>query len=225
MQLGKAWSAYDDVSGASNAMFDSGALAPMNNIFESVTYNDRPINGLKYISPSFGGFAGAVSYALGENKSATQKATSISAFNLTYGAGPVAVQLGYQNEGTNTAGASDKKFTRLGGSYNFGMATAKLSYGKVSNVGNAAGFDAKEYQIGVDVPVSAALTVSASYAKSDDSNVGFEESRKGYGIAAAYTLSKRTFVYGGYTNNKFTQPAGAADDKVSALAVGVQHKF
>ncbi len=104
------------------------------------------------------------------------------------------------------------------------MATAKATYGKVTNRGNVSGADTTEYQIGADFPVSAALTVSASYAKSDDSNVGFEQSRKGYGIAAAYTLSKRTFVYGGYTANKFSN-AGAGDDKLDILAVGVQHKF
>lgn len=103
------------------------------------------------------------------------------------------------------------------------MATAKLSYGKVTNVGNVNGASTTEYQLGVDVPVSAALTVSASYAKSDD-NFLSEQSRKGYGIAAAYSLSKRTFVYGGYRTDTATN-AGFADDKNSVLAVGVQHKF
>lgn len=224
VQLGKAWSAYDDVSGASNAMFDSGVLAPMNNVFASVGYTDRPINGLKYITPTFGGFAGSVSYALGENKTATQSATSISAFSVTYDAGPVAVQLGYQVEGTNVAGASDTKFTRLGASYNFGVATAKATYGKVDNVGGASGFDATDYQLGVDFPVSAALTVSASYAQSDDSNAGFEQTRKGFGIGATYALSKRTFLYGGYEADTATNNA-AADDKHSLFAVGVQHRF
>lgn len=224
VQLGKAWSAYDDVSGASNAMFDSGALAPMYSVFKSVEYNDRPANGLKYITPTFGGFAGSVSYALGENKTATQSATSISAFSVTYGAGPVAVQLGYQVEGTNVAGASDTKFTRLGASYDFGVATAKATYGKVDNVGGASGSDATDYQLGVDVPVSAALTVSASYAQSDDSNVGFEQKRKGFGIGATYALSKRTFLYGGFESDTATNNA-AADDKHSLFAVGVQHRF
>jgi predicted porin len=101
----------------------------------------------------------------------------------------------------------------------------KASYGKVTNVANVSGDDTTEYQIGVDYPVSAALTLSGSYAKSDDSKAtGFEPSRKGYGLAAAYTLSKRTFLYGGYRTNSETV-ASSPDDKTSVLAIGVQHKF
>lgn len=227
VKLGKPWTAYDDVNGSSDAVFDS-KLSPMNWVFLSTGYNSNPGNTIYYATPSFSGFAGAVSYSLGENKTATTSASSISSLNLTYGAGPLAIQFGYQVEDiANTiALPSDKKFTRLGGSYDFGVAKLLANYGKVNNVGNLDGHDAKEYQIGVDFPVSSALTLSASYAKSDDSNPAgvYEQSRKGYGIAAAYTLSKRTFLYGGYTANKFSN-AGAGDDKLDILAVGVQHKF
>ncbi|MDP2443004.1 porin [Rhodoferax sp.] len=224
VKLGKVWTAYDDVSGASNAVFDS-ALAPMNNVFVSTGYQGNPGNTIYYATPTMGGLSGALSYSLGENKTAALSASSVTSLNLTYGAGPVAVQFGYQDEDTQGT-SNDTKFTRLGASYDFGVATAKVSYGKVTDIGNAAGFDATEYQIGVDVPVSAALTVSASYASSKDDSPAavFEEKRSGYGLAAAYTLSKRTFLYGGYTSNKFTNN-GAADDKLSILAVGVQHRF
>lgn len=224
VKLGKVWTAYDDVSGASNAVFDS-ALSPMNAVFASTGYQGNPGNTIYYATPAFGGFGAAVSYTLGENKTATTSATSITSLQATYGAGPLALQFGYQVEDTiNAVGQADAKFTRFGATYDFGVATAKATYGKVNNVGSVSGFDATDYQLGVDFPVSAALTVSASYAKSDDSNVGFEQSRKGYGIAAAYTLSKRTFLYGGYNSNKGTN-LGAGDDKLDILAVGVQHKF
>ena len=222
VKLGKVWTAYDDVSGASDAVFDS-ALAPMNNVFASTGYAPNPGNTIYYATPAMGGFAAAVSYSLGENKTPLLGASSVTAFNVTYGAGPVAAQFGYQVEDTNLS-SNDVKFTRLGGSYDFGVAAAKLTYGKVTNVGNVSGADTTEYQMGVDVPVGTALTVSASYAKSDDNATAGNQSRKGFGIAAAYTLSKRTFVYGGYTDNKFSN-AGAGDDKVSVFAVGVQHKF
>ena len=222
VKLGKPWTAYDDVSGASNAVFDS-KLAPMNHVFVSTGYQANPGNTIYYATPSFSGFAGALSYSLGEDKTTTNKASSITSLNVTYGAGPVAVQFGYQDE--DAQGTSvDTKFTRLGGSYDFGVATAKLTYGKVTDVNNVSGFDVTEYQVGVDVPLSAALTVSASYASSEDDVVGFDQKRSGYGIAASYTLSKRTFLYGGYTSNKATNN-GAADDKLNILAVGVQHKF
>lgn len=221
VKLGKVWTAYDDVSGASNAVFDS-KLAPLNHVFASTAYSANPGSTIYYATPTFSGFAGAVSYSLGEDKTATTDATSVTSFNVTYGAGPLAAQLGYQVE--DNATGTDAKFTRLGGSYDFGVVVAKATYGKVSNFNNVNGQDADEYQIGLDVPVSAALTVSASYASSKDDVVGFDQKRTGYGIAASYTLSKRTFLYGGYTSNKATND-GAADDKLNILAVGVQHRF
>jgi predicted porin len=240
VKIGKPWTAYDDVSGASNAVFDS-ALAPMNNVFASTGYKANPGNTVYYATPSMGGFAGAFSYSLGEDKASaataptltvngrTADVTSVTSMNVTYGAGPFAAQFGYQVEGTNVifvggAEGADAKFTRLGASYDLGVAAVKASYGKVTNVGNVSGADTTEYQIGADFPVSSALTLSASYAKSDDNSTAGDQSRKGYGIAAAYTLSKRTFLYGGYNANTFTN-AGAGDDKLDILAVGVQHKF
>ena len=222
VSLGKVWSAYDDVSGASNAMFDSGALAPMYTVFKSVNYIDRPVNGIRYTSPTMGGFAGAVSYSLREG-SATLPATT--AVNLTYGAGPLAVQFGYQVEDLNTA-ANDTKYTRLGATYNFGIATAKLTLGNVANVGNVNGADTKEVQVGVDYPLSPVVLLSASYAKSDDSQPAgvYEQTRKGFGLGATYTLSKRTFLYTGYRTARSSQ-AGFSDAKNDALALGVQHRF
>ncbi len=219
VKFGKVWTAFDDVNGASNAVFDS-ALSPTTNVFKSTGYQGNPGKTAYYATPSFSGFGAAVSRTFVDDTAAYDAITSL---NVTYGAGPVAVQLGYQVEDLK-ASSDDTTFTRLGGSYNFGVATAKLSYGKVSNVGNLNGAGTTEYQLGVDVPVSAALTLSASYAKSDDNALNGDESRKGYGIAAAYTLSKRTFVYGGYRTDSATN-AGFADDKNSVFAVGVQHKF
>jgi predicted porin len=112
----------------------------------------------------------------------------------------------------------------LGATYNFGVATAKASYGKVSNLGSLSGADTTEYQIGADFPVSSAVTLSAGYAKSDDNATAGNQSRKGYSLAGTYTLSKRTFLYGGFHHDTATA-APAADSKNEILAVGVQHNF
>lgn len=227
VRLGRTTTPFDDVSGASDAVFDS-ALAPMNSVFRSTGYSARQSNMMYYQAPTFGGFSGAISYALGEDKTAATSATSTTSLNLTYGAGPLALQLGYQVEDkvNATAASADAKFTRLGASYNFGVATAKATYGKVNNVAGVNGYDATDYQLGVDFPVSPVLTLSASYAKSTDSNPTnvFESTRKGYGIGAAYTLSKRTFLYGGLESDTATV-ANASDNKHTVFAVGVQHRF
>lgn len=63
VQIGKPWTAFDDVIGASNAMFDATALAPLYYVFKSAAYKDHPANGLRYNSPTFAGFTGVVTYA------------------------------------------------------------------------------------------------------------------------------------------------------------------
>ena len=229
VRLGRTTTAFDDVSGSSDAVFDA-AISPVNGpvlaVFKSTGYSARQDNMFYYQAPSMGGFSGAISYALGENKTATTSATSTTSLNLTYGAGPLAVQFAYQVEDiANTVLLpSDKQFTRLGASYNFGVATLKANYGKAANMANANGADASEYQLGVDFPMSAALTLSANFASSDDNLAAGDASRSGFGLGAAYTLSKRTFLYGGFGMAKTTK-TGFNDATNTVLAAGVQHRF
>lgn len=229
VRLGRTTTPFDDVNGSSNAVFDS-ALAPTNGpvlaVFKSTGYSARQDNMLYYQAPSMGGFSGAISYALGENKTAATSATSTTSLNLTYGAGPVAVQFAYQVQDVVNAVATsaDANFTRLGASYNFGAATLKATYGKAGNMASLNGADATEYQLGVDVPMSSALTLSASFASSDDNVTAGDATRSGFGLGAAYTLSKRTFFYGGFGMAKTTK-AGFNDATNTVLAAGVQHRF
>jgi predicted porin len=212
------------VSGSSDAILDS-ALAPMNNTFKSTGYSARQSNMLFYQAPDFGGFSGAISYALGEDKTATTSATSTTSLNLTYAAGPVSAQLGYQVQDViNAVGEGDENFFRLGGTYAFGPAVAKLTYGKAGNIGNVDGADATEWQLGVDYVLSPALVLTGSLAQSSDNAKAGDFTRKGFGLAAKYIMSKRTFLYGGYEADTTTK-TNVADQKHSVLAVGVQHNF
>jgi predicted porin len=244
VKLGRMPTPFDDVNGASDAVFDSN-LSAMARTFRTyngsynnaagtgamTSYSIRTNNTIKFESANYGGFAGAASYALAEDPrdSSTTVYSSVSALNLTYAAGPLAVQLGYQTEHSNQVNVDDLKFTRLGGSYDFGVAKALLAYGKAGNIGGVSGADATEWQIGADVPVSAALTLSANYASSKDNDTvpaASQAKRTGYGLGAKYTLSKRTFVYGGYSHGTSDFTASAQEDtKVNLFAVGVQHRF
>jgi predicted porin len=115
--------------------------------------------------------------------------------------------------------------TRLNAAYDFGVAKLKGAYGKAGNVGAADGKDATEYQIAVDYPVSTALTLSGNFAKSDDNAALGDAKRKGYGLGAAYTLSKRTFLYGGYGSATTSKVIGKNDATNGVFAVGMQHRF
>jgi predicted porin len=259
VQLGRMTSAMYNVAGTSVAVLDS-VLAPSQNIGRvndqgnttwingaaTATGNTlRFNNAVSYSIPTFSGFNATVQYALGENKTATASADSAMGLNASYVGGPLGVQVAYQVETCKSAGnlnasaacatgaTNDRKFTLLGAEYNFGAAVLKGSYGHVNNIAGRSGADSNEYQIGVDVPMSSTLVLTASYAKADDNAAQSavvnaagtgDASRKGYGLGAQYILSKRTYIYGGYESDMQTQ-ASVADYKHSVFAVGLNHKF
>jgi predicted porin len=212
----------------------------MNSVFKSTGYNIRPANTLAYYTPSFSGFTASVSYSLGEDKTATTDAGSVTSFAANYAAGPLLAYVAYQTEkltaptaasvgSVNTTGVTvvsalalptdSTDYTRIGAAYDFGMAKPMMTYGKKS-LGTGS---TDEYQLGVDVPFGA-TTLSASWATSQDNAALGDSKRTGFGLGAKYALSKRTFVYGGYESDTTTKPA-TLDAKHNNLLVGMQHRF
>jgi predicted porin len=179
--------------------------------------------------------AGTVVATTGPKVGLAAAGVATTSLNLTYAGGPVAVSFAYQNDAkyqgnTWAATYADQNFTRLQGSYDFGGIVAKAGYGKAGNVANVSGADTTEYMLGLDYKASSALTLSVGYANSKDNstlsaNPAGDVERKGYGLGAAYTLSKRTFLYGGYEADTETKPGNPFDVKHSVLAAGVQHRF
>lgn len=204
VKFGNVYTAYDDISGATNPGFDS-QLSVENQLWASTGYISNPGSNIYYATPNFGGISGAVSYALDGTKQ------DVTAFHVKYEGGPIYVGLAYQDESDRTG----DKFTRLNGSYDLGVAKLLAGYGKVSGTQ-----DVTEYSIGADVPVAANLVLSGGYASSKNNATGV----RGYGfnLVAAYSLSKRTTVYGGFRNNEKLND-GTFDD--SRVGVGIKHTF
>lgn len=224
VRVGKSFSPFDDISGATTPGFDS-VLSPSVNVWKSTNYNANPANTVYYASPSLSGFSGAVSYSLGENKTALVKAGQTTSFNVKYEGGPIYAGVAYQTEKANGA-AVESKFTRLNGSYNLGVVKLLAGYGHVAGVG-IVGSKTDEYQIGADFPLSSALTISGGFAqsKTTDRGVGFADTKRtGLGLAASYSLSKRTSLYGGVQSSK-EKSTGTPDVKADLYAVGVRHAF
>ena len=230
VKLGKQFNAFDDVSGAASSVFDSD-LAPINNVFASTAFATNDANTVKYISPSFNGFSGSASYSFGENKTAVAATDATNNYALAgqYANGPLALGIGYASSESKTLVSgvnvvSENKATRLNGSYNFGVATLKASYGMVDYANNN---EANEYEIGVDFPVASNLILSAGYAHSKlETGAGAEVSESsGFGLAAAYLLSKRTTVYAGATQATTENAAGVDTAKTTIYALGVKHAF
>ena len=214
IRIGKPWTAYDDVSGAINAMFDSG-FSVENNFFASTGYNANPANTVRYSTPLFGGFSGALSYSLDELRNTNLSVTSISA---SYAGGPLAVGAGYQVE---ELGGTNRKFTRLSASYDLGAAVVKGLYG---NVKSPAAAKTSEYSIGVDVPVGDALIASAGYGYSKDNTAAGSEKRTGFTLGAMYMLSKRTDLYVGLTDWDGKR-AGTKTSGNTKYGFGMRHSF
>jgi predicted porin len=231
VRLGKTFTAFDDISGATAPGFDS-ALSPYTGVWVSggltAQYAANPANTIYYASPSFSGVSAAASYSLGENKNTAttrtglNSATAVGSFNVKYDGGPVSVGLAYQAQKLAPAAGKSTKFLRLNGSYDLGVVKLLAGFGRVNDLG---GVNTKEWQVGVDFPVNSALTLSSGFAGSKD-NDAFDTKRTGFGLAANYALSKRTSVYGGVQATKTTtNVVNAPDLKSDLYAVGVRHTF
>ena len=230
VKLGKMWTPYDEVKGLGAGAFDANIFAPANAVWLSNTYQDRPGNSVYYSTPSFSGISAAAMYSFGENKTnavagppavAARDAGKIISANIQYAGGPVVVALAHQREEANGA-ATTGKFTQLNASYDLGVAKVLGAYGQVKNVGGAS--KSREYQLGVDVPLGGALTLSGGVARSKiDVTGGGEITGTAVGLAAKYELSKRTFLYTGLQLAK--NEIANSETKTDTFAVGVQHKF
>ncbi len=215
VKLGKVWTPFDDINGNTRAAFDS-AFSPDNGVWNSNNYNANPANTIYYSAPAFGPVSAAVSYSLGENKTATSSAGNVISTNVTYAGGPLYAGLALQREKAG-GGAVSTTFTRLQASYDLGVAKLLGGYGRVKT----GGARTTEWQLGADVPVSTALTLSGGYASSKDNAAAGSAKRSGLGFAGMYSMSKRTSLYAGFQRNSVK----GASEKNTLLATGIKHTF
>lgn len=230
VDLGRNYTAYDALRGATNNQYDSN-FATTGTVWNNgiKDYSSRISNSIVYASPSFGGISGAVAYGLGENKNlapanAGGKATDNLSMHIKYANGPVLVGYAYQEEKQPQAvvgAAQDKnKYNLIAGSYDFGVAKLTGGYNEAKN----NSLKDKEYQLGVSVPFGAA-SVAAGYSRSKSEAVGGDKTGTGYSLLGTYDLSKRTRLYAGLVNTKVEAPQSTGFYKTSTAGVGVRHAF
>lgn len=219
VQFGNTYSAYDDINGAAFTSFDS-ALSAEAFTFASTGYTARPKNNFKYISPSFGGFSGAVSYSLDEDPAFKKHISSVQG---QYSSGPLMVGVAHQID-ANATGGFDPYITRVNASYDLGVATLLVNYGHARQTqADKTKAKTNEFSLGANVPMGA-LTLSGGVAISKDNAVAGSEKRTGFSLAGSYSLSKRTSVYGGL-NVAEGKTNGAKTSEASLYAIGVRHAF
>jgi len=185
------------------------------------TFNAQGVrmdNTINY-SLSAGGVSGQLAYGLGE-VAGSNSANRQVGLGLGYANGPVNVQFAYHDANGNPS-STDSKTTFLGGTFNFGVATAHAAFSndKADTVGVTSG-KVRNWMLGVSAPVGAG-TVMASFIRRDDrlaTNVDADQIALGY----SHALSKRTNLYTSYGRYN-VKPAGSVDSTL--FNVGIRHKF
>lgn len=240
-----------------------GVTEPMGNISARNLINNtvgrfssEKARAVAYYSPIFSGVQLGALYGTkqeADNTPASERQAYYQ-FGATYANGPLAAALTYAVLKDDYSGSSPKDWT-VGASYDFGVAKVFAGYERSSNVSavpaniaavpdaltTLGGFrDAtnSEWTVGVRVPVTTAVTISASYAVNrndlDDANT------KGWHIGYDHNLSKRTTVYAAYMGIKnddfsFVQPqkrfngnksfSTVGGESYSGFTVGLRHSF
>lgn len=210
--LGKTWTAMDDVLGAANSGFDSALSASNNVLMVPSAYQSNPGNTIKYNSPAFGPVSFSASHSMHESNDSQPNVTD---FSVSFAQGALASNFAYQEQ--RETGADVVKLTALNAAYDLGTVKLLASVGQLK----ASFSKSTDVQLGVDVPVSKALTVSAGYAQSKDNAAAGNGKRTGFGVAAGYSLAETTTVYGGLRQAELNN----SNVKDNVVAVGIKHAF
>jgi predicted porin len=241
--------AYDVLAGT--AISPLQAVNGSNFLIGGTTAAARASNAVAYISPSFGGVTFAFNHAyLAEQGTATYNNSAVAdLLSANYSNGALGVGLVYARVSNKTtadatyANVDKASEWALGASYDFKVAKAFGTYqrNKAKGVDTGATYSLKAdkaWSLGVAVPVTAAGTVIASYAKNsirstDTPSLNLADNTSSYTLAYTHGLSKRTTAYAGYTaikrgNDILVTVDGAADvggRDTNAVVVGLNHKF
>lgn len=232
VNVGRQYTAYDALRAATNNVYDSNfSTSGAGGVWATGVsdYSNRVSNSIRYNSPVFSGFSGAVALGLGENKEVIGTNVGSSTDNISlhikYAAGPLLVGYAHQEEklaqAALTAAQVTNKYNLFGGSYDFGVAKLTGSYNQAKN----GTLDDKEYQVGVSVPFGAAA-VAAGYSHANSKGAALELDGKGFTLLGTYNLSKRTTLYAGYKDIETESGTTAISTaKASTFAAGVRHTF
>ncbi len=185
---------------------------------------DRANNAIVYITPEVAPglkFLGAYTTSLltegGTTSGITQDVntgdTPLYAVAAMYNNGPISVTLDYENLQfkKSAVGGNDLEFNIYvaGASYDFGMVKVSGYYENVKGDNNASRdiSDSDGWLLGVTVPVTANITLKASYVTGESdvdargaalgTKPGKGECEK-WGVGGEYSFSKRTMLYATY---------------------------
>lgn len=228
--LGREYSPIDSlVASPSDIMelsFAGGSLSAFGSARNRLTR--RLDNSINYKTPLFNGLVGSLAYALGEQ--ATGPSKDLLGLGVNYSNGSLILGAAYQT--SKRVAAGDDKEYAVGAGYNFGAFDVKANY-LVSDP-DGANIKFEQFNLGASV----GLGSGRLYANLQQNKIESGAKGKGFAVAYAYPLSKRTSLYTSYAtlrNNAIGQfgmessgtklaPAALGTDP-SVFAVGVRHLF
>ncbi len=221
-------------------------------------FDSRHKNAIAYVSPSFSGFQATAAYVANENKTEGTNAINTSAYDLglTYDNGPVYIggtyaELRVKNDAGNAVSSvlpadTKVKEARLGGMYDFGVATIRAIYSRTKLEGSGTDVKQNVWGLGGTYNVTTNGRITAQYYSANDLDGTTADDNTGakfYTIGYEHSLSKRTMLKANYAylkNDDKTSSnglhggydfgynsAGFAGDeiKVSGLQLGLRHAF
>ena len=201
-----------------NALFGNG-LAP------SIRWD----NSVVYTSPNFGGFTASAQYAFGEDGTSTTSSSRGLGVSAAYVSGDLAVKGVYESVKSAGPSATTAKSTGLAASYDF-KAVKVLAQFVNQKDGLASGVKDQGLVLGAMVPVGASGSVNVAYGRDKTRYVatGADSSKaSSFGVEYLHSLSKRTTVYAGVNNVKYTDLDAVVEttSKDRVYGLGIRHRF
>jgi predicted porin len=226
--VGRKADLFGDQIGDSRNMITAGGIGDL-----------RPSNVMAYVSPTFGGFHGAIAYVTNNDAAAaeTNSTKAVSALGL-YENGPVMVGLAYEKHNVDGTSADPKQWRLIGG-YTFGSMKVVALYQKADDLGTVDNADRKVWGLGAAYKMGA-TTIKGQYYKAGDLDGAANTDANMIALGVDYSLSKRTTAYVAYakTSNDSASafnafggghgdaPAVAGLDKdPSGFSLGMKHSF
>lgn len=210
-----------DVTDASNVE----ALVSQSGNFGSMGINGTTVesgidqaNVVRYHTPTVKGFTVQVAYASNNSAATTDSNTDQRAVLAKYESGALTVYAGYHKDDGATQ-VAEKDFKVYGAKYDFGFASVGLTHGEGDN-STTATVKSKSTVASVRVPLAQGYAVHGAYNVAKDGNQSTDNKGTGYTLAVTKALSKRTSLYGAYSET--SNQANSAMSIQGATTVGTR---
>lgn len=175
---------------------------------------------LMYETPEMQGFVAGVAFV--PKSSMTSNKVNTTELALRYKVGPLALGLGITKNAGVSPSAKDniegKDVLTVGGSYDFGVARAGLTYSNVDAYGTTAESD--RWSTAVRVPLGSGFLVKLGY-ENQKFKGGASTSAVAFG--GEYSLSKRTMLFA--EAGKVSSDTPSRDETGLTYIAGIKHSF